>query len=213
MFSIRKTRNAGQPSRSNARGQAGFSVVELLIVAAVVCIMSAFALFAMQGHKDKYRSDDEIQRILDVMRESSQLALTHRRSMRLELNATQKWIRIVDENNTVSTTDDVEVRRVPLQNSGLVKVDVKPSGVNAPNPPNYATAAFASSVWTLRYKLDGTVERTNGTVTSATLYVYPPSASNANVASNNKAVRALTIFGGTGAIKLWKYNGSTFTAY
>lgn len=203
--------------RRNTKADEGFTIAELMVVIAVMMILTVFSIFALQPNKKLYRTDDEAQRIVETLRQASYLALTHRHSMRMELNASQKWIRIVDEKDPSTATDDVEVSRAYLNSVGDVKVDAQPTGVGAPNPPNYAAAVYAGAgntrAWTLRYKLDGTVEKTGGNVTSATLYIYPPDPNNSNAAVDKKRVRAITIFGGTGAIRLWKYDGTKFVSY
>lgn len=209
-------RPVASPRRAE-NSERGFSLIEIMLVAVVMMIIAALAVWQLRPSRELYRSDDEAQQIVETLRLASQLSLTNRQSMRVELNASQKWIRIVDENDPTTAADDVERMRVNLENVATVKVDAQPTGIGLPTPPAYTLAAWTGSgsnkLWTLRYRLDGTVERTNGNVTNATLFIYPPDAANVNRATNNKLIRAITIFGGTGSIKLWKYSGSQFISY
>ncbi len=202
--------------RSSFNGEAGHTLIEIMIVAAIIMVMLSIALFGMTGHKNAYKADDETMRILSVLREASQLALTQRQPMRVELDATNKTIKIFDE-NLAGTGDDQQVRIVYLENSATIREDVAPSGITAPSPPNYTAAAFtgtAPKVWKTWFRRNGTVtdNQANPVPTSVTIYIWPPDPTNANQAKNNKQVRAITIFGGTGVIRFWKYNGTTFVA-
>jgi Tfp pilus assembly protein FimT len=205
---------AGDNLRASYRNAAGHTLIELMIVIAIIMVMLSFALFGMTGHKNAYKTDDETMRILNVLREASQLALTQRQPMRVELDATNKTIKIFDE-NLPGAGDDQQKRIVYLENSAFVREDVAPAGITAPTPPNYTAASFvgtAPKVWTIWFRRDGTVTDAALVPISMTLYVWPPNPSNTNQAQNNKMVRAITIFGGTGVIRFWKYNGTTFVA-
>lgn len=206
-------RSERRPSWHDA---AGHTLIEILIVLAIMGIMLSIVLFSMTAHKNAYKSDDETLRIINVLREASQLALTQRQPMRVELDATNKTIKIFDE-NLAGVGDDQQVRIVYLENSTNIREDVAPSGITAPNPPNYTASAFAGTnpkVWTIWFRRDGTVtdNASPPIPNSSTLYIWQPDPANTNQAKNNKQVRAITVFGGTGVIRLWKYNGTKFVA-
>jgi hypothetical protein len=106
-------------------------------------------------------------------------------------------------------------------------MDKKPNGISKPNPPNYNDATFATdtighkrgrstisghNVWAVRFQRDGTVVDKNGALVSANMYVWPPKPATDDP-RNGTEVRAITIYGGTGAVRYWKWNGSTFVPY
>ena len=123
----------------------------------------------------------------------------------------------------------------PPTTSGPPNSSGPPSAVAVPPPPapsNFPAAAYAACMhplavshsaghrgWTARFLSNGSVVNagsdavgTNATLTSATLYLWPPRAGAPNTAAQPQAVRAITIFGGTGAVRLWKYNGNAFVS-
>lgn len=213
---------------ADARGsaQSGYSMVELILAVAMILVMTAFAVFALRGNRNTFRSDDQAMRILDFMREASNRALAQRQIMRLEIDVTTNVVRIIDE-NAAGNGDDRIVRRETLENPNAVRLvrsgggaNSPPNAVNTPPAPsNYAAATFAASthplsqnnsVCVLRFRPDGTVVDANNNITSMSLYLWEPSSTNADVPAERRRVRAITVFGGTGGVRLWKYDGAAF---
>jgi hypothetical protein len=131
---------------------------------------------------------------------------------------------LIDENGAAA---DSLVKKIPLELTRDVRMDVAPSSVAKPNPPNYADAAFAvdavghlvgsttvtgHTVWFARFKSDGSVVNAADIPLSATIYIWPPASAGNPTARNTAEVRAITLFGGSGAMRYWKYNGTTFVA-
>lgn len=208
------------------KAEHGFSVVELLVVFAVAAILLALTVFAFSGHRNAYRTEDQALHILDYVRIASNRALTQRKSVRLEINYTTNQISIIDDKGTPTNfNDDTLVRREPLE--PLTRVNMyktadfvsQPSNVTPipPSPSNYAAATFALNtqsqrVWAVRFLLDGRVVDASSSPApvSATLMLWEPSQADAANAKTPKAVRAITIYGGTGVVRYWKYNGTAF---
>ena len=215
--------------------EAGFSLVELLTVVTVISIMTSVTIFSFLGNKRAYQTEDQTLRIMDFMRDAKERALSHRQVMRLEVDLTDKAVRIIDEgtpenaSGTDSHGNDKLVRQENLDSSaGPVRIDVQPSNISVlPNINTAATpvlsypaAIYASSshplsaghnVWAVRFQSNGSVtDSAGGAVpTSATFFVWQPDTVT-NYAAPLQAVRAITLFGGTGTIKYWQYDGSRF---
>jgi len=211
-----------------SRGERGASVIELLIVVSVITIMTAFTLFSMMGHKQAYKTDDQTLQIIDVLRAASLRAVTQRQTIRVEINLTSNRVLMVDENTPATTADDVLVKTLYLEKVADVKLSAQPLNVTAlpPAPSNFPVAVFTPSVHplstsnnvcTIRFNRNGTVVNagTNAlgagaAITSTTLFIWPPQPTDASRARTLNAVRAITIFGPTGNIRLWKYNGTGY---
>jgi prepilin-type N-terminal cleavage/methylation domain-containing protein len=217
--------------RRSLRDERGHTLIELLIVVSVITIISAYAIFSFNAHKKAFKTDDEALRILNFMQEAGQRSLMLRRVMRLEIDYTDNAIRIIDENG--SGTDFIyrEEQLLDLSDVRYVKTTTSSNGAPAtvspvgtvsapPAPSSYSAATFATSTHTLslgdtvcvlRFQSDGSVLDQGGSVTSATLYLWEPlSTTSLNTVKNNNYVRAITVFGGTGAVRFWKYNGAAF---
>lgn len=206
----------------------GFSLIELLIVMAIIVIMTGVAVFALRANKESYKTDDEALLVLDIFQEARFRALSQREVMRVEINPVAKQVRLIDENSATVADDDKVIRVLPISAESDIKISSRPSTVSA-NPPTPLTcpdAVFAPSlhptsaaqnVATFRFNLTGQVLNAgvndtgqNAVMTSSTIFLWPPDPANANQPTQPGLVRAITILGTTGAMQIWKYNGSQF---
>lgn len=202
----------------------GFSMIEMIIVLVIIGVMSAISLPYLLNYQKQYKSEDQALKVIDMMREASQLALTKRRVFRFEIDLTDNQALIIDGRGA-GAADDLQIKSLPLENANDIRVDQIPTGVSKPNPPNYNDAAFITDVtghlrggttvngnrvWQVAFRADGSVVNAAQVPVSANLYFWTP-LTPGNVAPNNKQeVRAVTIFGGSGAVRYWKHNGTTF---
>jgi prepilin-type N-terminal cleavage/methylation domain-containing protein len=212
-------------SLSSDKRQSGFSMVELLVVVAIIVIMLGLSLPYLLSYRKLYRSEDQALKVMDLMREASQLALNRRRTTRLEIDLTENAVHIIDENNA---DPDTLLKSIPLDSINEVRIDAQPTGVTAPAPPDYDDAVFADDtighwrdgvetsgnlVWTARFRSDGSVVNAANTPISATIYSWPPKTPGDAEARAVEEVRAITMFGGTGAVRYWKHNGTAFIPF
>lgn len=206
--------------------EAGASVLEVLMVVAVVLILSSIAIPYMWNYKKLYKSEDQSLRMMDLMREAAQTALVKRRTIRFEIDLTDNAVLLIDESQNAPKGQ--QLKKIPLELTRDVRVDAIPTGVSKPNPPNYADATFATdavghmigsttvtahNIWACRFKSDGSVVNSAGNPISANIYVWPPQSTGSLTPRNTAEIRAITLFGGTGAIRYWKYTGSAFSPY
>lgn len=205
----------------------GFSLLEIIIVLVITSILTAMSLPYIYNYKRLYKSEDQSLVIMDLMREASQLALTRRRLIRFEIDRTANQILIIDGNEP-GPADDREIKAIPMEPAGEIRMDQIPIGVTRPNPPNYNDVAFVAdtighlrgnttivgnTVWQIGFLLDGSVVNMANIPVSATLYVWAPITPGSPNPRNTREVRAITMFGGSGAVRYWKHDGATFLPY
>ncbi|MGD9589757.1 MAG: prepilin-type N-terminal cleavage/methylation domain-containing protein [Pyrinomonadaceae bacterium] len=224
-----RTSNFGTDAASIARTRrsaiAGFSVIEILVVLVVIAILSAISIPYVYNYTKLYKSEDQAIKVMDLMRETAQLALTRRRTMRFEIDLTDNAALVIDENGAAP---DTLIKRIPLESVSEVRMDAVPSGVTRPTPPNYADAAYTTDtlghqragqtvinnmVWAARFRSDGTAVNAANLPMSVTLYSWPPAQPGSMTPRKLGEVRAITLFGGTGAVRYWKHSGTAFVPY
>ena len=201
--------------------EAGYSVVELLVVVGISAIMTTVSLYYLYGHQKLYMPDEQASHFIDMLQEARQRALTQKVTMRVELDLTDNIARLINENDSTISTDDKVVRSFPLKPTQEVKIENRPSNVtvspteSSPVPAvtfvNNSTHPLSLNhkVATLRFRKDGTVTDGGTTalaagavVTGATVFVWQPNKTNAN---NSVITRSITVIGGSGAIRLWNH--------
>jgi prepilin-type N-terminal cleavage/methylation domain-containing protein len=206
---------------------AGFSLIELLIVVVIFTIMISITGYYFVAHQTLYKPDDQSLKIIDVLQEARQRSLTQRETMRVEIDLTDNTIRLIDENTTTTPDDDREIRRATLLPQTDVKLAQRANDIGY-NPPEILpapTAVFTASVYplssshnvcTIRFQSNGTVSNagTNATgggstVTGLTLHIWSPKKSNVNEAD---IARAITVIGSTGSIRMWEFDRNSTDA-
>lgn len=201
--------------------ESGFSLAELIVVMGLTVVMTSVSLYYFYYHQKLYKPDEQAASFIDMLQEARQRALTQKVTMRVELDLTDNVARLINEGDATISTDDKIVRQFGLQSSKDVVVEKKPNNINSnpiePSPVDQIVFASASThplslnhkVATLRFRKDGTVTDagTNAlgagaNITGATVFVWQPDKANAN---NSTITRAITVIGGSGAIRLWNH--------
>jgi Tfp pilus assembly protein FimT len=192
-----------------AQTAAGFSTIELLIVASLVIALTAISIFMLSPQRRAYRSEDAAAQTANFLRDAYQRALSQRQIFRVQIDRANRLIQIIDENK-LPQGDEREVRRDVL----IDEVNFDPpvfdgTTLGPPAAPyNYPTAVYSSNLWTARFRSDGSVVDTNGNLMSATLFFSPTNSQNID----KRLVRAVTLFGPSGSVRVWKYDGTNFDA-
>lgn len=199
----------------------GFSMVELLIVLAIITILLGISLFYLSGHERLYRPDEQALKIIDIFQEARQRSLTQRETMRVEIDLTDNLVRLIDENQPNTADDDREVRKMILLPPSEVKIDARPPDITT-NPveimpvpaaqfrPSIYPPSVTHNVCTFRFLRSGTVVNegtdavgSNATTTGLTLFIWSPKKNNPN---ESEIARAITVIGATGSVRFWEYN-------
>jgi hypothetical protein len=224
-------RTRAVPGISAKSAECGYSVMELVIVACVILIITSISVFSFASARKVYGVDEAASQVHRFMRDASARALTHRQRARVYINSgtsaatvanatpaiscPARTIMLIDENGA-SVGDEKLVRYESLHSPNIIKLALPSnliSGTDKPAAPyNYTAASFSSGIWQGYFTAAGQVTDLAGMPLSATFYFYTPNTANTNQASTLALVRALTVFGPTGNIRFWRYNPTSPTA-
>lgn len=212
---------------SKNNSAAGFSMIELIIVIVVISIMTAVSMVYLNSSQRLYKPDAEALKIIDIFQEARQRSLTQRRTMRVEIDMDDKVIRLINEEDPATATDDALIRTMALLPASEITIDKRPFNItdNPPEPfpaphANFYISHYPNSVGhrvcTIRFQSTGTVVNagsdatgTGATPTGVALFIWAPDQ---QTVTNSDIARAITIIGTTGSVRLWEYDKQASTA-
>jgi prepilin-type N-terminal cleavage/methylation domain-containing protein len=215
--------------KQTSKGVRGFSVTEMVIVAAIAGVLSAIAVPQMISQRRLLRSNAVAREMMVQLRYTRQLAMSRKQAFTFQYDNTNKKIVIIGpiavgtaalaDANYPNNTGSTAVMTVPLNQSGIAASELiegipttstgLPAG--APTIPTTALSdgisksTLTSGMLNVTFQPDGSVVDTNGTPSDKGLFFF-----------NNKAAAetatAITVVGASGRVKIWRYttNGNTY---
>ncbi|MBC8032385.1 MAG: prepilin-type N-terminal cleavage/methylation domain-containing protein [Pyrinomonadaceae bacterium] len=204
----------GRPAKAVAPN--GYSIIETLIVVALIGVLSALAVPQLIAERRLSRSIGVTREILSQLRQARQLAMSQRQAITFQYDNATKQILIIDHNSNVgpllltdpsypNTAGRVIVSTTPLATGGLDSSEITigiPTGVpNAPLGDGISMTALTNNQLNVTFQPDGSVIDLNGNPTGTALFIY-----------NNRAARgtaaAISVVGASGRIKIWRYDSN-----
>lgn len=206
--------------KTGNKSAAGFSIIELLVIVALIGILSAIAFMSFSASK-LYEADRQALQITDLLQEARQRSLSQRNSLRVEINSTNNSIRLIDEMKPGDASDDFVIRTLFFLHEGVF-VGTAPANLSAgPTestpvlPISYSTSthplSIGEKVAVIRFRKGNAQNAgtdaigTNSIPTGATVYIWSkdPNDNSVNPTVGN-IIRAITIIGSSGSSRLWK---------
>lgn len=207
-----------RPDENRAKNDScrGVSVVEIVIVTAMIAILTAISVLQFTRTAESYNADNAAYKILNYCREANGRAVADHHSYRVVVNTNTGNISLINEvlpssgtctcgeGDTVTGTDTL-VKQEPLGSRVSVS---QPTAITAlpPSPYNYTAATFSSGEWTAHFNSNGSVVDPWSTQApmSCTLFLWPT-----DLPTELGLVRAVTVFSSSGSIRYWMYMTGT----
>ena len=202
----------------------GVTLVELLIVVAIMGILTAIALPQMISQRRLTRSSGVTREIMTQIRYARQLAMSQRQAVTFQYDDLTKTINIIDHNNidTVAnpnsgidvltaagypnTVGSAVVSTDPLTQGGLTSGEISwgiPPGLpGAPTTADQVTVpniATSSNKLNITFQRDGSVVDSTGNPVDQAIFIY-------NNLAPKLTAAAISVRGSTGKVKIWRYN-------
>jgi len=181
--------------------QSGFSLLEMLVVLAIMMIIAAMAIVNINGALPNQQSAAGLNAAVAVFRQGRDNAVAQRRSFQLVIPA-------------VNPPNQIGLQRIEIGGGfSSMPVTTLPSpaqfGLDASitTPPESGLPTCSNGLCfggtlTQTWLSDGTFVQANGTPLNAVVYVMVP--------GQPSAQRAFTILGTTGRIRTYRWNGNSW---
>ena len=185
--------------RKSIRGESGFTLLEIMVVVALIWVLSAMAMMVSPSFTKNARADASTAQVIDVIRSAREQAISQRRNIELWFhlpNAIETRRVNIDPNGPPPAP--TPLRYVELENGMEIRRDIS---VNTPDQfPGTGPFAFGTPAATRRmFTSEGTFVDQDGDVLNGTVFLAVP--------NDKLSSRAITIMGATALIRLWRWNG------
>jgi prepilin-type N-terminal cleavage/methylation domain-containing protein len=197
-----------QPPRRRIRiGEAGFTLVEMMIVTAVIAVVTGIAVVQIGASRQGLIGDGAMRIVLSQMNQAKELAITQRRNMRLTfLNANTVQIDREEVPGPALTTISTALFEGGLQFLKIATLPdlstqtTEPASVPSLTMSATGAVAFGASTIQMRFAPDGTLIDQDGQMLNGTVFV----------ARTNQlmSARAVAVFGSTGRIRGYRWDGA-----
>ena len=185
------------------RNEAGFTLLEVMVVVALIGTIAAMAIMVSPSFTKKAKADAGISQAMDTLRLARETAISQRRNVRVVfvgLTAIRSVREDIGAGGVITGT--TTVRTVELENNTQFRVvsglPNTPDGFSLTNATLNGAVAFGSSP-TRMFTSEGSFVNQQGDFLNGTLFLANPSDPN--------SARAITIFGPTALIRAWRWNG------
>jgi prepilin-type N-terminal cleavage/methylation domain-containing protein len=174
----------------------GFSLIELMVVVAVSTTLMSLAIGVTMNAVKAAKADNSTSALMHVLEIARNQATSQRRDFQLVFTNPNKIevyrVEVPSNNTTLVTTAYLEMGQEYKRFTSM----------GDPDNFGHADAVAFGSTPTIRFTSDGTLIDSSGDVLNGTVYV----------ATNDEpsSARAVTIFGATGLIRSWSWNGTAW---
>ena len=181
------------------RQESGFTMVELMLAVAIGCVVVGMAMGGLSGFIKTSRADGGLAGALSGLRAAREMSVSSRRNVRVTFGTNQILNTRVEYCTPTATCTPTTtlVRTSTLE--GLVTFQLETGVPDTPDAFGNATAIAFGALVPVMFTTDGSFVNSNGDVVNGTLFI--------GAANDPLSARAITIFGPTGAMRAWKWNG------
>jgi prepilin-type N-terminal cleavage/methylation domain-containing protein len=188
-----------QKRQDTLGNESGFSLLEILVVVAIMGTVAAMAIMVSPSFTQHARAESGIAQATDALRLARETAISQRRNVLMQfvgLTAIRTVRQDIGANGVVTGT--TVLNTVEFENR--VQFRLQPGVPNTPDgfPVNGTATAFGASP-TRMFTSEGTFVDQQGDPLNGTLFLSVP--------GDPTSARAITIFGPTALIRAWRWNG------
>ncbi|HUB64348.1 MAG TPA: type II secretion system protein [Methylocella sp.] len=190
-------------SGSRRQDQNGFSLIEMILVVAIIFIVSAMAIIALQPTWQQYKANAATQQVKEALRQAREYAISQRRTVAVSFSNDafgnpQVVLNLYTVANQVESLDNTPFLTLPIESTvkftTFGNLPDTPDAFGDSSALDFNNTAYATGT-ILKFQSDGTFTDVVGTPINGSIFIGIPGMPN--------TARAITILGSTGRIKSW----------
>ena len=204
------------------RSAKGFTLMELLVVIAIISVLGSVGVVQLVGARRLIRSAAVTREVASALRDARQIAISQRRAVTFQYDDANKQVNIINHGadaqgigisgtgvlsaaNYPNTTGSTVDRTYSLASSGIPASDIGyglPPGLASSVGKlgdNISLSTLTNQKLNITFQPDGSVISSSGATSDFALFIY-------NTAQPRETAMAVSILGGTGRIKAWRYS-------
>jgi prepilin-type N-terminal cleavage/methylation domain-containing protein len=203
--------NPGTTRSRDTKGH-GFSIIELLVVVAIIMIISAMAILQLPTALRNSRSDTAMRQVVDQMRQAREYAIANRRYIQISFAtvAGLAQITITQKNSlTAGAGPDKVLSVVPIQSPMQFTV----FAAKGDTPDGYGNAAAIEFAGLNGGPPAGMYFQSDGELVAAVTYLPINGTVFVGATGDASTARAVTVLGTTGRVRGWNGTGATWNQF
>ena len=173
--------------------ESGFSIVETVIVLGVMSVVGSMAALQIGSVQPALKGDGAMRVMISQLNTARELSITQRRQMQVEFVGANS-VRITRQEIPVGST---VLSTVPVE--GGIQYSLISGVPDTPDGFGHASAVDFGAATSIFFTSDGSLINQSGNPLNGTVYVSVPGVA--------RSLRAITILGGTGRIRGYKWDG------
>lgn len=189
-----------------SRGERGFSMIEAVVVIALILIVSAMAIMKMGPALQNARSDTALRQVVDQLRQAREYAIANRRYVQVtfQIVGGVPQIQMIQRNNLTPGAGAVNpvLSTVPLQ----FPVTFNVFAAMNDTPDGYGNAAAIEFAGVNGGPPAGMLFQSDGELVNAATLLPINGTVFLGVPGDQSSARAVTVLGTTGRVRGWRGN-------
>lgn len=195
--------------------QKGFSLIEMVVVAAIIAVISAIAIPAYLNLKPTMRVNGAARQIMADLMWARMKAVSENNNYAISFGTATNTYRIYDDNDNDFKDVGIEtgelVKTVNIAGDyegvgyGFVAGVTKPTGGtlnSGDDPVTFTSSEAAGNVRWFNFEPSGRANKSGG------IYIIPDEDELAGTNGRLDRMRAITVINTTGRVRIWNYTGT-----
>lgn len=201
----------GRSDTTGGRGQRGMSMIELIVVCAIMVVVMVIAIPQLAGARRNTRATAGPAEIKAQLRYARQMAMARQRAVTFQYETNDREINVILHNGSGLPVLNDAAYPLTAGNSILRTVSLVTGGVTADEiayglPPNVTNAPLGDTTTltpavnnqiNVTFQPDGSVVNTAGGTANFALIFYHPDYA-------ETTTRAVSVLGASGRVKVWR---------